>query len=561
MTKSDIQHRLKLTVLLILAFASVGFLLFSYAEDSPLHFFAGLVFAASFVWIMLKWKVRAEQPGFTDYDYSESTDARWCSKQEFDDTNNPDRQSNRDYWIGGRFTRCKPAHYTVLGGSGLGKTTALLIPNFLIRPSGSMVGVDIKGELAYTTIRAMLEYNQVVKLIDPLRMQDEMGARHGVKPCGFNVFDFILKNPDEILDTCASIAYYLCPDVPGTKDTYWIERSRGLIKTILAHIATAKKPEERNLFTLYKLLRLPSVEFTNLLIDMKNNKKLDGLISIAAQEWLGMEDAGATMAGILSNAQNNTAFLESAALRDCLSRSDFDPYSLSRDGNVTLYICIPDRFMDTHVAFLRLVVGLCLKACNTKPNANVRFFLDEFPMMKKMIDVQRNFAFGRGQNIELSIYAQSITALRDIYGESWESFLANSAVIQAFGGQRDLATQKYISELCGKRTVIKGNRSNGTSTSKDGSTKTTSTSYSTEKQPLITAEEISRMDDSIITICDGRKAVLQNLPYYKNIYENVDANSEGLTDEERETLRNGGKLVDEFYEGFMKKADIPLNFM
>ncbi|THU41864.1 hypothetical protein FAM09_07125 [Niastella caeni] len=541
-------------IALVLTGMGAGFMWL--ASQKVSQYFFAFVLTAAFLFIKLRWKIKTEIP--EEIPQVHEGDAHWCTIEEFEETNNPDGNFDNGLWIGGRLTRSKFFNAVVIGGAGAGKSSGHVIPNLLIKPIGSYVVLDIKGELSYTTARAQREYGQKVYILDFWGVQDTLGARHGIKSSGFNPFDFIKHDPENLIDNCYSIAYFLCPDRPGDKDPYWVERSRAMIKTVLLHIITGMPEKEHNFWTLYKALRYSGDQWINLLLEMKKNLALGGLIQIAAEEFLSMDETSATLTGIKSNAQAATAIFESPALRNFMQRSEFNPFNLT-NGDCTVYVVIPERFLDTHSTWLRLVIGLCLKACNAKPNNPVCFFLDEAPLLKKMADIQKNFAFGRGQNIRMFLYAQSVSALKEIYGDAWEGFIANAAVVQLYGGARDHMTRTYFSNLLGQKTVTKKSKSFGSSTSKDGESNSTGTSYSTEKQPLLTPEQIGNVD-GIITIADGKKFVISNLPYFKNRYENVSVDAEWLDDEEKALLRQGIIPSDAIHELFMQKADQPLRF-
>jgi hypothetical protein len=75
----------------------------------------------------------------------------------------------------------------------------------------------------------------------------------------------------------------------------------------------------------------------------------------------------------------------------------------------------------------------------------------------------------------------------------------------------------------------------------------------------LTPEQIGNVD-GIITIADGKKFVISNLPYFKNRYENVSVDAEWLDDEEKALLRQGIIPSDAIHELFMQKADQPLRY-
>lgn len=527
------------------------------AKEKVWYLIIALTLIAAWVATKWRWKIIDDEPD--EFTQPQAGDARFCSLEEFEQTNNPDGNYNSGIWIGGGFTRSKFFNAIVIGSAGCGKTTGHVMPNLLLKPQGSYLINDVKGEICFTTAKAQAEYGQTVYILDFWGVQESLGARHGIKPCGFNPFDFIKHDPEHLIDNCNSIAYFLCPNKPSDKDTYWVERSRSLIKSILLHILTGMKESDHNFWSLYKALRYGPDEFANFLLTMKKNPALDGLISVAAEEWLGMQEAETTMMGIRSNAQAATAIFESPALRNFMQRSDFNPYNLS-NGTSTVYIVIPERFLDTHANLLRLIVGLCLKAVNTKPANPVYFFIDEAPLLKKMADIPKNFAFGRGQNIHMILYAQSLSALREQYGEDgMNSLIANSAVLQLYGGARDWMTTSYFSKVLGQKTVVKKSDSYGSSHSKEGCSNSTNTSYNTEKQPLITPEQIGNID-GVITIADGKKIIIKNTPYFKNRYENVDIKEVWLDEEERALIKKGIMPRDENYELFMQKAHQPLRY-
>jgi type IV secretion system protein VirD4 len=442
----------------------------------------------------------------------------------------------------------------VIGGSGMSKSSSLAIPFLLSDPIGSEVITDFKGELAYQTARTRKLLGQRVFIFDPFDLQHDLGATHGIKSAGFNPLAYILKNFDQLRDNADVIAYSLVPDKPGEREPFWTSRARTLVRTILLHILTGRPKDEQNFYTLYKMLRLSGDEWVSLLYEMKKNPALDGIIAIAAEEFLGLLEASNTLMGIRANAQDSTAIFESPQIRHFLQMNDFDPDTLS-DGDVSVYLCLPERYVDTHYTWLRLMISMCLKAVNAKPNNPVHFDLDEFPICKKMPDVQRAYSFGRTQNIHMRIYAQSIPALRELYGDDGvNGFIANSAVIQCFGGVRDLPTRELFSKLLGQIDVIKTSKSFGSSEAKDGKSWSESTTRQIQKEPLLSPEGIASCT-GIITIADGYKFIVKKRPYYENSYKGISLDDPQLSKEDRDIIKSGRLPEDPIYELFKERAD------
>jgi type IV secretory pathway TraG/TraD family ATPase VirD4 len=373
-----------------------------------------LILACGFILFALVWGYSvklADRPPLPNEEIkrTEHGSAAWASDDDLKKAGIIGQVSG--LYIGGDFLRNKPGHLCTIAGSGQGKGTCLIIPTLLVNPFCSYVVTDPKGENAFITARFQRTAGQQVYILDPWNEQEKMGAAHGIPSSGFNPFAFIKNDMMELRDNCEQIANYLVPDKPDAKDPYWNDRARSMIKILLMHIVTALPESDHSFWTLYKMLRLSDDDWLNLLIDLKTNPHEDELISIAAQELIGIQSSGNTMAGIKSTAQNATTIFESPQLRKSLQQDDFNPFDLT-EGNATVYVVIPERFLDTHSVWLRLVIGLCLKACNSKPKKRVSFLLDEFAVLGKMKDVQRGFAFARGQNIVLWTFVQSLSQLK-----------------------------------------------------------------------------------------------------------------------------------------------------
>ena len=373
----------------------------------------------------------------------------------------------------------------------------------------------------------------------------------GAQPTFRNHHRLSPQDMDELRDSCEQIASFLIPDKPDVKDPYWNDRARAMIKVLLMHIVTACPPDEHNFWTLYKMLRVSGDNWLNLVLDMKNSKAADGLVSVAAEEFLGLDPNGSNFTGIRSSAQNATTIFESPQLRRSLEKSDFNPYDLT-NGDCTVYVVIPERFLDTHSTWLRLVMGLCLKACNARPNKRVNFLLDEFAIMGKMKDIQRNYAFARGQNIVLWMFAQSLSQIKEIYGEDgMNAFLSNAAVFQCFG-VKDQFTKEFVSKALGEETLVKASTSFSSSSSASGDGSSSSTSYSSFGRALLTPEEVEKFPD-ILCLSEGLKFAIERIAYFQNRFDGKPID-ENWTEKDKAQIK-AGRLPEDWREIFKDRAD------
>lgn len=453
------------------------------------------------------------RPVFLESDGYVHGSAAWQNPEYIDSSFNKGERSNRidgpGFYIGEWYNVLPPMHAVCVAGSGQGKGTNLIIPNLLKTPSASWFVIDPKGENARITARWQRDAGQKVVILDPWNEQKRLGATHGIEPMGFNPLHFAKDNPDEMPEICGLIAHMLVPDVTSSKDEYWSSRARALVKTYLLHLVTAAPEEDQHLGTIYKWLRLSvEEERPKLWVDMRLNEACDGLIQDGINQFYGMSDSDGPLPSIISTAQDNTEFLSSVQLRASLTSNEFNPYDLT-DGKTTVYLCLPERFIQSHARWLRLVVGICLKACNYRPNKRVNFLLDEFAILGRMTDVERAFAFARGQNVCVWIFVQSLTQLIDIYGENAANTLLSNARLRHFFGIFDLKTQQFLSEYLGDETIEVRTESRG------GGVRSVSTSETSRR--LMTVEEIGR-HQKMAVIIDGFKFRLARIPYWGSLY-------------------------------------------
>ncbi|AEV99700.1 hypothetical protein A4D02_35440 [Niastella koreensis] len=436
------------------------------------------------------------------------------------------------------FKYLEHTHMITIAGSGQGKGTTAIIPNLLTRPQNSWVVLDVKGENAAVTARFQKETGQHVFIIDPFNVQRSIGATHGIPSSGFNPLIVGKYLPiEEISDFAAMIAEMFIPEAnKNTKgDAFWTDSGRNLIKAYILHILTNKDIKDKHLGLLYEWLRLDMEGQVRLWVDMSYNE----LTKFAANEIQSLAVGGEkTWLGVLSEARRATAFLESPLIRNSFKSNDFDPMAL-QTSNTTAYIILPERNLNTHKTWLRIVFGTILRLCNFTAKTRVNFLMDEFPILDRMDDFLRAAAFGRGQKISCWFFAQSLSQLKDIYGEEGLNTLLANSTLRQFFGMNDSYTQEYVSKLLGETTewtstTTEGNSSGTNSNSSmtgilglspGSSGSGTSQGYSTGqteqliKRPLMTPEEVGKLRKQFILMVNGDKFLIDKYPYYHpNVY-------------------------------------------
>src|ERR1017187_3124363 len=387
-------------------------------------------------------------------------------------------------------------HVTLVSGSRGGKGTSFIIPAALEWP-GSLVLVDPKGENATITAARRGKgsshcdgMGQMVQVLDPFKAAQIDEALRG----RFNPLDALDPDNEESIDEAGRIADAIVViHEGGTNDPFWDESARAMVKGLVLHVLTAPRYEgRRNLNTLRKLVTRGDWESAEelrpagekdlppahglLWTGLSNNKAFDGLIAGAGDSFTNMLiNSPKQYESVLQVANRNTEFIASPAMQPLLEASDFKLSELkTRPEGLSLYLCLPQRYMNTHYRWLRMMISLTvteMEKVRGRPATGhpILMVLDEFAGLKRMEVIETAAAQIAGYGVKLFFVLQSLEQLKGAYKENWETFLANSG-LKLFFNLEDNFSRDYVSKLIGETEVVREVRSNSDSTSESEST-------------------------------------------------------------------------------------------
>lgn len=200
------------------------------------------------------------------------------------------------------------------------------------------------------------------------------------------------------------------------------------------------------------LLSGTSPELAELFTAMVACEAFDGIVHNTGKTFISKNER--ELASIMSTAQEQTAPLDDVVR--VTERSDFRLSDLS-SGNTTIYLVLPGMRMGTHYRWLRLVIQQALAAMERAPvpfgGLPVWFVLEEFPALGHMRSIESAAGLMAGFGVKLWTVLQDLTQLQTHYPKSWETFLGNAGVIQAFGNA-DVTTTEHLSKLLGSTQVV-----------------------------------------------------------------------------------------------------------
>jgi len=343
-------------------------------------------------------------------------------------------------------------HMLTIAGSRAGKGTSVIIPNLLLW-KGSAVVIDPKGTNAAVTARNRKAMYQDVFVIDPFSITNMEAA-------SFNPLASLDPDSEHIREQISMITEALVVPDENQRERHWDDGAKTIIAGLIAHLVSSPKYENPSLPMLRDLISMDSNDQAELWAEMSMNEGAGRLAKDAA--YRVMRGIGTNeISSILSNADKHTEWLSSPAMAKTLSSSSFN-FAQMKDFATTIYLVIPPHYLETHNRFLRLFVNLAISQMGIGGRAKVPVLLmmDEFLALGKMNEVEKAFGLMAGYNLIMWPFVQDMGRLKNLYGASVNSFIANSRAIQVFG-VADKETKEFISEFMGERRLRKYQKVNG----------------------------------------------------------------------------------------------------
>ncbi|NEJ26061.1 type IV secretion system ATPase VirD4 [Rhizobium leguminosarum] len=393
-------------------------------------------------------------------------------------------------------------HSLVVAPTRAGKGVGVVIPT-LLTYNGSVLALDVKGELFDLTSRARLKRGDRIIKFSPL---DREGRTHCYNP----VLDIVATPLERRFSETRRLAVNLiAPTGKGAEG--FIEGARDLfVAGILACIERgtptigavydlfAQPGEKYKLFA--KLAEESTVpEVTRIFDNMAAN---DTKILTSYTSVLG--DGGLNL-------------WADPLIKKVTSRSDFSIYNLRRDPT-TIYLCVSPNDMEVVAPLVRLFFQQTVSILQRTLPADdeifeVLFLLDEFKHLGRLEAIETAVTTIAGYKGRFMFIIQSLSALTAVYEQAGkENFLSNTG-LQLFMATADDETPQYISKAIGEYTFrhksISYNQKEWFNSN---------IQISDQGAPLLRPEQVRLLrDDKQIVLIKGQPPLLINkIKYYSD---------------------------------------------
>ena len=420
-----------------------------------------------------------------------------------------------EYGIPGKEQKLKvkaTGHLLTIAGSGAGKTVSVVVPNML-EWKYSAICMDPKTEIEEMTgcYRESLG-QKVIRLNADTENTD-----------GFNVLDWIDTSSDKCIMDAQSVVGWLSEQSTddNSNSKFFDQAARNLIEVVLLDVLFNPKitNDERTLLTVRKAIGQPNIIKYIKAIQKRGQNYAYGAASNKASLLLPMLEKGeSTMASILGTADNMTEFLIVPSLSRLVCGNSFKTSEIL-DDNITVFIQIPLKTLDSTPAIARLIIGALLNRiyeAKGTMNNNVLVMLDEMPRLgyMKLLETARDA--GRSFGINLWAICQSTGQLEKIYGREGMRDWMESCFVRTFFGIQDEVTAEMISKTCGTTTVLtqsQGTSESGSRRAQDVThqiSQNKSSNISEAGRRLVTLDEVIQMETDDDGVPDEQIIFIRN---------------------------------------------------
>ncbi len=342
-------------------------------------------------------------------------------------------------------------HYLIIGGSGSGKSSCIIIPTLLAQVGSDTTCfvLDIKGELSSKATRLG---DEKIRIFNP---QDK-------NTWGYDPFAGLTteSSDQQVFETMQSIAYSLITLPASVKDPFWKNAARQMLIGLLFFYY---RQGHTDLVTIVDLILSKSIE-ASIEIVIQSVPPTDIAFKFIAM-FQGLEQT--TLSGIYTELVSNITLLATDAdlrwaLRD--APRQIAP-SMLEDG-YSLYIVIREEKLAAYSCMLRLLIDQTLSVLEKRPETAtpVIMCIDELPRIlsagkiDRLLDASRTL---RSRRVRLMLVTQSLESLMTAYSENEAIDLLSNMTYKMILDASSSKTQKMVCEWAGKFKELKRSASKG----------------------------------------------------------------------------------------------------
>lgn len=394
----------------------------------------------------------------------------------------------------------KDAHILIIGGSGSGKSSCLVLPFLLTNPNSTVFAIDIKGELV---VKGRMKNDPRICVFSP----------HDHSGFGFDVFYGINRDssPQEILQTMQTIAFSLIP--LGDKDKFWNISARNMFIGLLIYYFNTGR---NSLISCIDAILGSPVR--DQLEEIANNAEPGSNEYKYLNQFIGDGMADETLLSVYMNMSNPLSCFSDTNLRWAFAEAPRKVNPLVLEQRKSIFLSIPEHKLSAWSGPLAMIVNLTLDELSKRPENSHRivFLLDELGRiissggaLDGLVDASMTL---RSRKVSLCLVVQQIESLSAGFAESKVTTLVGNCNIKVVLDASSSKTQKTVcTDWVPKYIQRKQSKSSG---------KNRSSSYNYEEKDCLVPSDLMSLtkNGEAVIITPLGYMMLHKCPYFKDKY-------------------------------------------
>ena len=455
----------------------------------------------------------------------------------------PDPMKNtivsKDIKIG--FDALSNMNMLIIGGSGSGKTTGIVIPNILLGNCTNVI-LDIKGDLLKKYGNYLKQHGIVVKTLN---------LKNPLESDRYNPFLYI-QNYSDLIGLITNIQNSVTPPDAQKGDPFWSDGCGLYLQSMFEYEWLESRREGRKA-SMNNILKLVNMESKKVKVRNEETEEMEEITELQKfmnelAEERGIdyppvrdyrklkEGATETVRSIIIMINAQLRLCELPEIKRIFEDDDLDLPSLGlgvgREKKKTALFLVMRSGDTSYNLFINLLYTQMFRilrdlADNECPGGklpiHVRLWADEYYAGPKPADSEMLLGEIRSRNISIVPILQDISQLKTLFPQDkWEIFTSNCAAVVYLGsGPTAYSTHKWISDMLGEMTI--DTRSESISQGKSGSS---SLQNSKAGMKLMTPEQVREMPNrDCILLIEGMKPVYdrKNRPFSTTFWKEAEA--------------------------------------
>lgn len=421
-------------------------------------------------------------------------------------------------------------HLVLVGRPGCGKSRYYFKVNLLNADGETLIVTDPKGELVRDCGMSLVNLGYDIRV---LNLVDKSKSDH------FNPLMYI-KKINKTIDNSLETQEWIAEDdvmtlintimlntksetiESNTGDPFWEKAEMVFLQAIIYYIIFNYEDKDKNFKTVLQLIRLaePDKEGNSTLsrmFDVWEKKEPD---NIGVKQWKHFKVSASSPKMMSTIIMTASARLAPFNISEIESMTIDDTMELNRiggkgnEGKIAYFIINSpnDSTFNFIASILYTQIFSIIDANASNNNGSLatpcQIYCDEWAQLGVIPRYLENLAYVRGLNCGITTCLQSLSQLKKVYKDNWETALDCCDYI-LFMGSRSKETLEYFSSMLGKKTWYK--KSSGRTYSKQGSS---SYNWDIVGRELAFVDELARMENG-----HGILLVAGMRPFYSKLYD------------------------------------------